>query len=233
MAIKFGRPIEMREAPRRQAALAAPALDLTTRPRRTGNPNGRAGWSGKRPHRGRPDWPLFVVDGHNQRTAVASMPGVDRLSVDQRCARPSAREARPPCIALFPYTEPRCATSTVPKRSTGQSRLQHGARHQAGVSRPRRALRRRPRPFTSHGMTAYRDGASSTTRRSRAGTPGAGAGEAGCDIIAPSDMMDGRVGAIRRRSTPPVSRRADHVLCGEICPASTDRSATPSARRRR
>ena len=52
-------------------------------------------------------WPLFVVDGHNARTPVASMPGVDRLTVDQ-AVRDAERAAKLniPCIALFPYTEP-------------------------------------------------------------------------------------------------------------------------------
>src|SRR6195952_4085660 len=91
MAIKFGRPIEMRDAPRREAALAASALDLVVRPRR----NRKAEWARRlvRENVLTADdliWPLFVVDGENQRTAVASMPGVDRLSVDQ-AVRDAAR----------------------------------------------------------------------------------------------------------------------------------------------
>ena len=108
MAIKFGRPIEMRGAPRQQPALAAPALDLTTRPRR----NRKSEWARRlvRENVLTADdliWPLFVVDGHNQRKAVASMPGVDRLSVDQ-AVREAERAVKLdiPCIALFPYTEP-------------------------------------------------------------------------------------------------------------------------------
>jgi len=84
MAIKFGRPIEMRDAPRPQAAIAAPALDLTIRPRR----NRKAEWARRlvRENVLTTDdliWPLFLVEGHNKRAGVASMPGVDRLSVDQ------------------------------------------------------------------------------------------------------------------------------------------------------
>src|SRR6202035_4950431 len=108
MAIKFGRPIEMRDAPRREAALAAPALDLAIRPRR----NRKAEWARRlvRENVLTSDdliWPLFVVDGHNARAPVASMPGVDRLSVDQ-AVRDAERAAKLniPCIALFPYTEP-------------------------------------------------------------------------------------------------------------------------------
>ena len=90
------------------AALAAPALDLVVRPRR----NRKAEWARRlvRENVLTTDdliWPLFVVDGHNKRTAVASMPGVERLSVDQ-AVRDAERAVKLniPCIALFPYTEP-------------------------------------------------------------------------------------------------------------------------------
>src|SRR6202163_2827035 len=108
MAIKFGRPIEMRDAPRRDIALAAPALDLVVRPRR----NRKAEWTRRlvRENVLTSDdliWPLFVVDGHNKRLGIASMPGVDRLSVDQ-AVRDAERAVKLniPCIALFSYTEP-------------------------------------------------------------------------------------------------------------------------------
>ena len=75
MAIKFGRPIEMRDTPRRQAGLAAPSLDLTIRPRR----NRKAEWARRmvRENVLTTDdliWPMFVVDGNNTRTPIASMP---------------------------------------------------------------------------------------------------------------------------------------------------------------
>ena len=108
MAIKFGRPIEMRDATRRQTALSAPPLDLVVRPRR----NRKSEWARRmvRENVLTTDdliWPMFVVDGNNTRTPVASMPGVDRLTVDQ-VVRDAERAARLdiPCIALFPYTEP-------------------------------------------------------------------------------------------------------------------------------
>ena len=52
-------------------------------------------------------WPLFVMDGANARAPVPSMPGVERLSVDQ-AVREAERAAKLtiPCIALFPYTDP-------------------------------------------------------------------------------------------------------------------------------
>ena len=94
MAIKFGRPIEMRDTPRRDTALTAPALDLTIRPRR----NRKAEWARRlvRENVLTTDdliWPLFLVDGDNKRTAIASMPGVDGSASIRRCAMPNARRS--------------------------------------------------------------------------------------------------------------------------------------------
>src|SRR5258708_36976199 len=95
MAIKFGRPIEMRDAPRRPTTLASPPLDLITRPRR----NRKAEWARRlvRENVLTTDdliCPLFVVDGHNTRPGIASMPGADRATVDQPC-RAATRRAKP------------------------------------------------------------------------------------------------------------------------------------------
>src|SRR5213596_2990196 len=108
MAIKFGRPVEMRDAPRRDALLPGPALDLTVRPRR----NRKSEWARRMVRENVLTandliWPLFVVAGKNTRTPVGSMPGVERLSVDQAVrAAVRAVELDIPCIALFPYTDP-------------------------------------------------------------------------------------------------------------------------------
>ena len=106
MAIKFGRPLE-----RKTQVLpleSATPLDLTHRPRRLR----RADWSRRmvRENVVTTDdliWPLFVSGGSKPRTPVASMPAVDRLSVDE-IAREAARaaELKIPCLALFPYTDP-------------------------------------------------------------------------------------------------------------------------------
>src|ERR1700679_4190463 len=108
MAIKFGRPIELREPARAKTAPAVPSLDLAVRPRR----NRKAEWARRmvRENVLTTDdliWPLFVIDGINQRAAVASMPGVERLSVDQAVRDAErAMKLNIPCIALFPYTDP-------------------------------------------------------------------------------------------------------------------------------
>src|ERR1700759_3140175 len=108
MAIKFGRPIEMRDAPKRDAALKTPPLDLITRPRR----NRKAEWARRLVRENVLTtndliWPLFVADGRNQRAAGASMPGVARLSVDLLVREAErAMKLDIPCVALFPYTDP-------------------------------------------------------------------------------------------------------------------------------
>src|SRR5437762_3510227 len=109
MAIKFGRPIEMRDAPRRQTALASPSLDLAIRPRR----NRKADWARRlvRENVLTTDdliWPLFLVDGERTRAPVTSMPGVERLSVDE-AVRDAERAAKLDiaCLALFPYIDPK------------------------------------------------------------------------------------------------------------------------------
>src|SRR3982075_1022879 len=103
MAIKYRRPIEAEPAARPGADPTA-ALGLTERPRR----NRRSEWARRmvRENVLTTDdliWPLFIVDGHKPRKPVDSMPGVDRLSVDEAVRDAvRARELAIPCIALFP-----------------------------------------------------------------------------------------------------------------------------------
>jgi porphobilinogen synthase len=202
MAIKFGRPIEMRDAARRDTATASPALDLTTRLRR----NRKSEWARRmvRENVLTTDdliWPLFVTGGHNHRAAVASMPGVDRLSVDQTVREAErAMKLNIPCIALFPYTEP----------SLRDEQGSEALNPDNLVCQSVRAIKKEfpdlgilcdvaLDPFTSHGHDGLlEDGRilndETVTVLVRQALVQA---EAGCDIIAPSDMMDGRVGAIR------------------------------------
>ena len=151
MAIKFGRPIERKRrasSPGRNAPGAATPLDLTMRMRR----NRRAEWARRmvREHVLTTDdliWPLFVMDGDNARAPVASMPGVERLSVDQ-AVREAERAAKLtiPCIALFPYTDPGAARRARQRGAQpGQSRLPRHPRHQEGSAGGRHPLRRRAR----------------------------------------------------------------------------------------
>src|SRR5665647_1712813 len=111
MAIKFGRPIEARTrlTPiEHEAAADSERLDLPTRLRR----NRRSDWARRMVREnqlttGDLIWPLFVMEGDNARGPVPSMPGVERLTVDQ-AVREAERAAKLtiPCLALFPYTDP-------------------------------------------------------------------------------------------------------------------------------
>ena len=115
MAVKFGRPVEARPhlAPV-DTETPADRLDLTVRMRR----NRRADWTRRmvREHQITTDdliWPLFIMDGENARSPIASLPGVERLSVDQ-AVREAERAAKLtiPCLALFPYTDPKLRDET-------------------------------------------------------------------------------------------------------------------------
>ncbi|HWA89625.1 MAG TPA: porphobilinogen synthase [Rhizomicrobium sp.] len=146
-------------------------------------------------------WPLFVIDGVDKRAPVASMPGVERLSVDL-CVK-AAEEAALlgiPVIALFPQTD------AALKTPDGREALNADNL----VCRAVRAIKRAvPEigvlcdvaldPYTSHGHDGVLDGDYVANDESVAilVRQALNQAEAGCDIIAPSDMMDGRVGAIR------------------------------------
>jgi porphobilinogen synthase len=86
---------------------AAPRLDLASRPRR----NRKAEWARRLVAENRLSvddliWPLFLADGSERRTAVAAMPGVDRLSVDEAVREAERAVALDiPAIAFFPYTD--------------------------------------------------------------------------------------------------------------------------------
>ena len=147
-------------------------------------------------------WPIFVVDGNKMREPVASMPGVDRLSVDLvPAAVEQAAKLGIPAIALFPYTDPSLKTADG-REATNPDNLVCRAIRAAKAAVPECmvvcdvALD----PFTTHGHDGVMDGdvilndetIAVLTRQALVQA------EAGCDTIAPSDMMDGRVGAIRR-----------------------------------
>ena len=202
MAIKFGRPIEMRDAPRRPSALASTSLDLAIRPRR----NRKAEWARRLVRENVLTtndliWPLFVVDGQNTRTPVTSMPGVDRLTVDQAVRDAErAMKLEIPCIALFPYTEASL------RDETGSEALNPNNL----VCQSVRAIKKEfPEigvlcdvaldPFTSHGHDGLIEDGKILNDETVAVLVRQALvqAEAGCDVIAPSDMMDGRVGAIR------------------------------------
>ncbi len=148
-------------------------------------------------------WPLFVHEGQNKRQPVASMPGVERLSIDLLVeAVGSAAELGIPAVALFPVTEP-AKKSPEAEEATNPDNL---------VCRAVRAVKAAHGdrvgvicdvaldPYTSHGQDGLvRDGYVVNDETIEVLCRQAVVqAAAGCDVIAPSDMMDGRVGAIRR-----------------------------------
>ncbi|MEY3474996.1 MAG: Delta-aminolevulinic acid dehydratase [Pseudomonadota bacterium] len=147
-------------------------------------------------------YPVFVLDGQNRREAVASMPGVERLSLD--LLLPVAEECVKlgiPVMALFPVIDPSLKTPD------GKEALNP----QGLVPRVVRELKKRfPElgvmtdvaldPFTSHGQDGLLDETGYIINDDTVKVLVQQAltqAEAGVDIVAPSDMMDGRIGAIR------------------------------------
>jgi porphobilinogen synthase len=147
--------------------------------------------------------PVFVLEGENQREAVASMPGVERLSIDLLIEQ--AREAYAlgiPALALFPVIG-----------AEQKSELAEEAYNANGlVQRSVRALKQAlPElgiitdvaldPYTSHGQDGILDEHGYVQNDRTVDTllkQALSHAEAGADVVAPSDMMDGRIGAIRQ-----------------------------------
>jgi porphobilinogen synthase len=147
-------------------------------------------------------YPVFVLDGDNQREPVPSMPGIERLSIDQLLIE--AREIHEhgvPAIALFPVTPP--------DRKSGDARE---ACNPDGLAQ--RAVRELKQalpglgvitdvaldPFTTHGQDGLIDARGYVMNDETVEVlvrQAVSHAEAGADIVAPSDMMDGRIGAIR------------------------------------
>lgn len=205
MAIKYGRPVETRARltpVETEARTASPVLDLHIRPRR----NRRAEWSRRMVREAvltTDDliWPVFLVDGTSKREPVASMPGVDRLSIDL-AVREAERAAKLtiPCIALFPYTEPNRRDENGSEALNPDNLVCRAIRAiKANVPEVGVLCDVALDPYTSHGHDGLLLGGEIINDETVAVLVKQALlqAEAGCDIIAPSDMMDGRVGAIR------------------------------------
>ena len=147
-------------------------------------------------------WPVFICEGNNERQPIPSMPGVERLSVDLLAeAVGHARHLGIPAIALFPNTEADLRNAEATEALNPDNL----------INRATRAIKQGTPdigiicdvaldPYTDHGHDGVLiDGeidndATVEILVAQALTQA----RAGCDIIAPSDMMDGRVGAIRQ-----------------------------------
>jgi porphobilinogen synthase len=147
-------------------------------------------------------WPIFIVEGSRVRQPIPSMPGVERLSVDEAVkAAEQAGALGIPAIALFPYTEDSRRDDTGSEalnpdnlvctacRAIKQAAPDLGIITDAALD-----------PYTSHGHDGILSGDEIVNDASVEQLVLASLilAEAGADIVAPSDMMDGRVGAIRQ-----------------------------------
>ncbi|BFM05726.1 porphobilinogen synthase [Halioxenophilus aromaticivorans] len=147
-------------------------------------------------------YPVFVLEGSQQRESVTSMPGVERLSIDLLLEEAETWVALGiPMVALFPVT-PASAKSELAEESYNPEGL---------AQRAVRALKARfPElgvmtdvaldPFTTHGQDGIIDEQGYVLNDVTVDTlvkQALSHAQAGADVIAPSDMMDGRIGAIR------------------------------------
>ena len=147
-------------------------------------------------------WPLFVCDGHDREEAIAALPGVSRWSIDRLPAL--AKEAAAlgiPCIALFPNT-PRELRTEDGREALNPDNLTCRAIRTLKDSAPEVGVLTDVAldPYTSHGHDGLVDAAGRVLNDETSKVLVEQAlvqAAAGSDIVAPSDMMDGRIGAIR------------------------------------
>ena len=147
-------------------------------------------------------WPLFVQEGENQVTPVAGLPGVDRLSIDKLIG--AAQEAVSlgiPAIALFPVV-PHAQKSDRAEEAFNPENLICRAIRAVKASVPQIGIigDLALDPYTSHGHDGVLNAAGDVDNDATVVLlckQAVTLADAGCDIVAPSDMMDGRIGAIR------------------------------------
>ena len=147
-------------------------------------------------------WPVFVRDGHGVREPVASMPGVARLSVDLVVeAAAEAAELGIPAICLFPYTDASLKTAGC-EEAWNPENLTNRAIRAIKTQVPGIAVMTDVAldPYNIDGHDGFvRDGVILNDETLEALVKqGLAQAEAGADIIGPSDMMDGRIGVLRR-----------------------------------
>ena len=147
-------------------------------------------------------YPMFIIDGDNTTTDIPSMPGISRLSVDRTVAEAKMLyELGLPCIALFPNVDPSLRTLDGAEAYNEQGLIPAAVRAiKAAVPELGIITDAALDPYTSHGQDGILDADNYVDNdvtvealRRQASVCAA----AGADVIAPSDMMDGRIGAVR------------------------------------
>jgi len=147
-------------------------------------------------------YPVFVVEGRGERQPVASMPGIERLSVDELLREcESLLRLKIPAIALFPVT-PEGKKTLDARESWNPNGIAQAAVRAVKKEFPTLGVITDVAldPFTTHGQDGLIDDAGyvlndltveTLVRQARSHA------DAGADVVAPSDMMDGRIAAIR------------------------------------
>ena len=147
-------------------------------------------------------YPMFVIEGQSRRQTVDSMPGIERVSVDELVREAeSLVELGIPALALFPVTDPSA------KSNDGREAWNPEGLAQRAVRAVKKAV---PElgvitdvaldPYTTHGQDGITDASGyvvNDTTVEALVKQALSHAEAGADVVAPSDMMDGRIGAIR------------------------------------
>ena len=146
-------------------------------------------------------WPVFVRDGEGEEEPIASMPGVTRRSVDKIVeAAKEAADLGIPAICLFPYTDPALKTEDCAE-AWNPNNLSNRATRAIKKAVPNIAIMTDVAldPYNINGHDGFVENGEIVNDRTieALAKQALSQAEAGADIIGPSDMMDGRIGALR------------------------------------
>ena len=147
-------------------------------------------------------YPMFVLEGHQEREAIASMPGIERLSIDLLVQEVKLlHKLGVPAVALFPVT-PASAKSEFAEEAFNPNGLAQRAVRAIKDAVPSMGVITDVAldPFTTHGQDGIIDSTGYVLNDRTVETlvkQALSHAEAGADVVAPSDMMDGRIGDIR------------------------------------
>ena len=149
-------------------------------------------------------WPLFITEGDGVELPIASLPGVSRWSIDGIVARAGEAIALGiPCIALFPNTPPALRSEDGSEASNPDNLMCRAIRAIKAAHGDAIGVLTDVAldPYTSHGQDGIIDDTGYVLNDETVAAlvdQAVNQANAGADIIAPSDMMDGRIGSIRR-----------------------------------
>jgi porphobilinogen synthase len=147
-------------------------------------------------------YPVFVLEGEGQHEAVESMPGIDRLSIDLLCDEAAQIHALGvPAIALFPVTPAEKKTEDAREAFNPDGLAQRAVRAlKAALPELGVITDVALDPFTTHGQDGLIDDSGYVLNDETVEVlvkQAVSHAQAGADVVAPSDMMDGRIGAVR------------------------------------